>query len=115
MEGNRTLSINEETLNLVVSKLKKIQHSSEDKIVSSQITSILDIFEDITKSKEPCLEDLIYKSMLEAKKDDPDLYFNLYMLYRKIQNEKISKDEAKNVFETYMKIRNFDKLCSNRY
>jgi hypothetical protein len=115
MEGNRTLSINEDTLNLVVSKLKKIQLSSEDKIVSSQINCILDIFEDIINSNRLSLKDLIRKVMQEVKKDDPELHFNLYMLNRKIENEKISEDEAKNIFETYMKIRNFDKLLSNRY
>lgn len=115
MENTRTFSISEKTVDLVISKLKAIQLSSEDNTVLTQVNHILDIFENITKPKEACLKDIIYKTMQEVKNDDPDLHFNLYMLYRKIEDVKISEEDAKDIFETYMKMRQFDKILCKRY
>ncbi len=48
--------------------------------------------------------------MKETKNTNPDLSSKLYILYRKYVSNKIKEEEAREIYETYIVMENFERI-----
>ncbi|MFX0548798.1 hypothetical protein ACOAKC_05615 [Hathewaya histolytica] len=98
-----------DTVKKIKSILEEIKILSQDKPVMDKLEEINCILENnnivhnenSSKDEEEKLLDLIYNKMKSTK--DKDLNVKLYMLYRKLEDEKISNEEARELYEVYIK------------
>lgn len=104
MEKNM-IHISEENLQKIVAELEEIKNLSPDDVVKFRIDNLITtISRKIDPSKNEDLGDIIYKKMKEAVTNNPDLHVKLYMLYRNLTAGKISEEEAKEMYETYLQM-----------
>lgn len=99
-----SVNVKKKTVKRVLDQLNNILLISKDEAVNDKINEvILTINEEVeAKLKEEIvIEDLIYKKMKEIKTRDEGLHFKLYMLYRKLQDGKISEEDAKRTYKSY--------------
>jgi len=72
-------------------------------------SELLNLLEDKPMIKVNSLYEMIEDKMKETKYTNSELNVNLYLLYRKLIDEKISEKEALDTFEMYMKEEEFNK------
>ena len=104
VESNSIL-INKDILEKVkadVNKIKILSNEEEIKGIADEILSILEK-RDLTTGKK-IVEMTILDRIKQKMKDttDKDLNVKLYILYRKLEDKKISEDEALRLFEIYV-------------
>lgn len=104
IESNSIL-INKDILEKVktdVNKIKILSNEEEIKGIADEILSILEK-RDFTTGKK-IVEMTILDRIKQKMKDttDKDLNVKLYILYRKLEDKKISEDEALRLFEIYV-------------
>lgn len=93
--------VNKDSLEKIQIKLKGLKIRVQDKEIQSLVSDILELLDGELKSKDISLEDIIYNEMNETKHSNPDLHFKLYMLYRKLSDGKMDKDEALKAYKAY--------------
>jgi hypothetical protein len=86
--------VNKDALDKIKTKLKGLKVSVEDKNAKSIIDEILKIFEDEIFNDNFSLEKIIKDKMAETKISNPDQNFKLYMLHRRLTDNKITQEEA---------------------
>ncbi|AWZ48116.1 hypothetical protein C3495_04495 [Clostridiaceae bacterium 14S0207] len=104
VESNSIL-INKDILEKVktdVNKIKILSNEEEIKVIADEILLILEK-RDLTTGKK-IVEMTILDRIKQKMKDttDKDLNVKLYILYRKLEDKKISEDEALRLFEIYV-------------
>lgn len=88
-----------EKIKLVLNDIKLLSSEENIKKKAEKLLKILN--GESKKNRTISLEEEIYKKMKQTP--DNELNVKLYMLYRKLQNGKISENEALRVFEMYCK------------
>ncbi|AVQ37308.1 hypothetical protein PZQ55_001566 [Clostridium botulinum] len=112
MKNNGNNIMVEETLiRKMLSELKDIQTLSSERLLQQKIDLLIKYMENIVKYKndEP-FEDTIYKKMKEVRLDNPELNSKLYILYRKLSDGKITEEDARILYDVYIKSQAYDKL-----
>lgn len=93
-----------DTMKKVKAGLAEIKILSEDDEIKNKAEELIQLLEKqqkIAKQKGETLIETIYNKMKSTR--DKDLNVKLYMLYRKLEDDKISEDEALKLFEIFTK------------
>lgn len=92
--------VHEDSVQKLVVGLREIKLMSDLLSIRKKANELLKIFEEEKKKEdETPLDEIIYKKMKETT--DGELNVKLYMLYRKLQDGKVSEREARRLFELY--------------
>lgn len=98
-----------EILQKVKAGLREIIVLSDDKSLRKKADELLKLLEEKPLIKVNTLYNMLEEKMKETKYSNSELNVNLYLLYRKLIDEKISEKEALDTFERYMKEEEFNK------
>lgn len=107
--GEEKILVNKETLTKIQSRATGIKLISKDKQVIKEAQDILEMIDKELQDNSLSLIEKINKKMKETKLSDPELNANLYILYRKLSDGKISEQDASELFERYVDLQPFDK------
>ncbi|KOA21357.1 hypothetical protein CLHOM_00280 [Clostridium homopropionicum DSM 5847] len=108
---NNNVSINMKTIEKIINELKEIQNLTPEDAVKYRVNNLIEILAEVTNfNSEESIEDIIYLKMKEAMSKNPDLHVKLYMLYRGLNDGKISKEEAKEMYQNYVQMYPFDSM-----
>lgn len=103
------LLVNQEVVTKIQSRAMAIKLTSKDRQVIKEAEEILEIIEKILKDNTLTLNEKIEKKMKDTKFSDPEMNANLYILYRKLSDGKISPKDAEALFQLYINTEPFDK------
>lgn len=106
---NEKISLNVETFRKIKTSLTNIKLLSNDKYVKKEADELLKLIESDLKFSEVSIADMIYDKMKETKRSNPDLSADLYILYRKLTDSKITESEALEAFQLSVQMEPFDK------
>ncbi|KRU25386.1 hypothetical protein VT91_22660 [Clostridium sporogenes] len=108
---DKCLEISKESVKKILSSLNEIKILCADKELKKKVEGIICVAnEEIASKIEPSLKELIYDKMKETKNTNPDLSSKLYILYRKYVDNKIKEEEAREIYETYIVMENFERI-----
>jgi len=96
-------------LQKVKSGIREIIVLSEDRNLRKKADELLNLLENKPVVKIDSLYEMIEEKMKETKYSNSQLNVSLYLLYRKLVDQKISEKEALDTFERYMKEEEFNK------
>lgn len=91
-----------ETVETLQTKLRILKITSTETAVKSKVEEILNIIDSEIQEKNKSIEEIIYEKMNETKVNNKELNVKLYMLYRKLLDEKITKEDAVRLYEIYV-------------
>lgn len=84
-------------------KLNIIKLIVEDPYAKEKVEEVLTIInKDKTNDEAVSIEELIYNKMKETKSTNPEMNADLYVIYRKLQEEKIDPAEAMRLYKIYI-------------
>jgi len=89
--------------------IREIMVLADDKNLRKKAGDLLNLLEDKPVVKIDSLYEMIQEKMKETRYSNSDLNVSLYLLYRKLIDEKITEKEALDTFEMYMKEEEFNK------
>lgn len=104
MDSSERIAVKKDSLEKMKVKLKMLKVSVEDKSAKSLIVEILEFLDNEIMFEKISVEQMIKDKMIETKVSNPDQHFKLYMLYRKLQDNKITQEEALREYEIYIKL-----------
>lgn len=107
--GEEKILVNKETLTKIQSRATAIKLIAKDKQIIKEAQDILEMIDKELDQNSLSLIEKINKKMKETKLSDPELNANLYILYRKLSDGKISEQDAAELFERYVDLQPFDK------
>lgn len=89
----------------ITSELKEMEILAVDGVVKIKIQKLLEYINSISKASDekPC-EEMLHEKMKESKIKNPELHIKLYVLYRDLQNDKVSEYDAKRMYEDYLQM-----------
>lgn len=102
MDSSDKVLVNKESLESIQIKLRGLKVSLDDKNAQSVIGEILEILDNELKIETISIEQIIHDKMNETKYLNHELHFKLYMLYRKVVENKITEEEAAKAYELYL-------------
>lgn len=94
MDTREKILVEKDRLEKMEVKIKGLRLIVEDKNAKYVIGEILELLDNELNVKHISVEDMIKNKMNETKLSNPDLHFKLYMLYRKLVDNKITEEEA---------------------
>ncbi|WP_446897161.1 hypothetical protein ACSVC9_09030 [Clostridium sp. LBM24168] len=109
MDNEDKVLISRQCIDRIVSGLKTIKISENNKMIKKQISDMLNMLESQLNYENLSLEDKILKKMKETKSSDPDMNANLYILYQNLVNGRISEEQALDRYNLYVKIEPYEK------
>lgn len=109
MANSDKINLNLDTMKKIKSGLTNIKLLSNDKYVKKEAEELIKIIDSELTLGEMSLEEMIHERMKEVKNSDPTLSADLYILYRKLVDGKISEREALELFESCVQMEPFDK------
>lgn len=104
MDSSDKIVVKKESLEKLKVKLKMLKVSVEDKNAKALVVEALEFLDNEIMIKDISLEEMIREKMIETKVSNPDQHFKFYMLYRKLQDNKITQEEALRDFEIYKRL-----------
>ncbi|MCR1933667.1 hypothetical protein ACQX0N_04250 [Clostridium tepidum] len=110
-KNSNNIIVEEVLIRKMLLELKDIQTLSSERLLQEKIDLLVKYMENILKYKndEP-FQDTIYKKMKEVRLDNPELNSKLYILYRKLSDGKISEEDARILYDVYIKSQVYDRL-----
>lgn len=112
--ANENVIITEELYSKIKATLKTIKVKSNDKDIVKEVEELLYEIGGEKNETTSSLAERIRQKMIEVKKIDADIHTDLYILYRKLVENKISEKEALEAFEMY-DITYYPKHNSNQF
>ncbi|WP_125152158.1 hypothetical protein [Clostridium rectalis] len=107
--GEDKIVLDKEILTKIQSRATAIKLISNDKQIIKEASEILSIIEEQFKVNSVSLLERINQKMKETKLSNPELNANLYILYRKLSDNKISEEDAAVLYDLYVSSEPFDK------
>ena len=101
MDTSEKILVEKYRLEKMQVKLKGLKLSVEDKNAKYVIGEILELLDTELNVKHISVENMIKDKMNETKLSNPDQHFKLYMLYRKLVDNKITEEEALKGYKLY--------------
>lgn len=109
--NEKKISIEVKLLKKMLTELKEVQALSVERLLQQKTETLIKYLENLLNEKEDIpFEDIIYKKMKEVKLQDPELNSKLYILYRKLSDGKISEEDARILYDVYIKTQIYDKI-----
>ncbi|KMT22626.1 hypothetical protein [Clostridium cylindrosporum] len=104
---NDNIVISKQTVKKILLELNNINLICDDNLIKDKVENIISLIKNSSDIDcEVSTLTKIYNKMQEIREVNEELHVRLYMLYRKLQDAKISEDEAQ---RTYIKlIRNLE-------
>lgn len=94
------IQIDKKSFDTIVNELNAVKLTTSDSNSRIIVDKILDIMKCCKEeSTLTSLKEKIEKKMAECKYKNPELSTSLYILLRKLEGEKISKEEANDTFQ----------------
>ena len=84
-------------------ELLDIGMSCSEYQVKEKLLNLIDLIENETSNNRMILIDMIYSKVRETKGKNSDLNARFYMLYRNLNEEKISVQEAQDMYDMYVR------------
>lgn len=106
MENDKYVSVEKELVKKILSELNVLVVMTDEKFTRDKLKDVITTLEGFMKEdeKESLIEGLLSKRMKEFKTKDPDLHFKFYMIYRKLQDGKITEEDATSFYKSYFGI-----------
>jgi hypothetical protein len=105
MKDDKIIAISVQDIQKIISELDIIQSICDDKLIKDKIEEVLSLVKSSTNIDfEKSISDVISDKMKDIRYTDEDTYFKLYMLYRKLEDGKISEGEAKLAYKMYARL-----------
>jgi len=99
MDVSEKIFVKKDSLGKILTKLRGLKVMAKDKEMQLTIDQILELLDDELKVKDISVEEMIRDKMDETKISNPEKHLKLYMLYRKLVENKITEEEALNIYE----------------
>lgn len=109
MDDEEKVLISKSCIQKIKLGLKTIRLNEKNKNLKKEASQMLDMIEQELTDDSESLEEKILDKMKETKNSDPDMNANLYILYRNLVNDKISQEQALQLYTMYIKIEPYDK------
>lgn len=103
------LLVNKDVLIKIQSRAIAIKLMAKDKQIIKEAEDMLEMIDKELKENSLSLLEKIDQKMKETKLTDAELNANLYILYRKLSDNKISEQDAAALFDMYVSSQSFDK------
>lgn len=103
MEINKSSSSLFNTLEKVYSDLDSIESASSIIEIRGKIKELISYIEEHALENPNIFNDVLLSKIKETHGVKPQLNSNLYILYRNLQQNKLSLKEAKKLYSTYLK------------
>ncbi len=95
----------EEMIEKITAELKEIEILACEQIIKIKVQKLLEYISSLNNSSsEKPFEEIIHEKMKESKIKNPELHIKLYVLYRDLQNDKVSEYDAKRRYEDYLQM-----------
>lgn len=102
MDNNDKILIDREILEKIKLRLEGLKLMASEKAVKKDLESILKIVTDELDSGNLSFKDILDDKIKESKYANPELNFKLYMLRRKLEDGKISEEDAAKAYDLYV-------------
>jgi hypothetical protein len=110
MSTDSKISISSDSFERIKSEVKMLSTICSDDVVKKKLLDLLNALNAITNTKDTMsIEDMIVKKLEETKRSDKDLNANLYILHQNLIRGKISEEDAKRIFEDYLRLAEYNK------
>lgn len=109
MSNDSKISISSDSFERIKSEIKLLSIICNDDVVKKRLVELLNQMSAITGSKDISLEEIIAEKLAETKRTDKELNANLYILYHNLIRGKISEEDAKRIFEEYLRVAEYNK------
>ncbi|GAA0746357.1 hypothetical protein [Clostridium oceanicum] len=108
---DKKISVKEGLLEKILSELNEVQTLSSERLLQEKVGILIKYIENLVENKDEIpFETIIYNKMREVRLKDPELNSKLYILYRKLSDKKISEEDARIMYDVYIKSQAFDKM-----
>lgn len=97
-------------LEKVQAKLKEIELLCIDCEAKEKIHNLIDFIEEETSENKTFLAEMIYNKVKETRGISPELNTYFYLLYRNLEQDKVSLEEAHRLYDMYVKEFEYYKL-----
>lgn len=105
-----TISISSAELEKIKSEIKTLSIICTDNVVRNRLEDLLNQINRFTGSKGTVgIEEMIAKKLEETKRSDKELNANLYILHQNLIRGRISEEDAKRLFEDYLRLAEYNK------
>lgn len=102
----KSVLIDREALELVKVKVSQMEKISQEPIIKEMAKEIIELLDKKNSNKEgeSFKEETLLEQMKRKMKStkDKDLNLKLYILYRKLEEKKISEEDALRLYEMYL-------------
>ena len=99
---SNNIIIKEKIVIKILKDLNDVLFTCEDENIKEKLnSSILELEKSLNGESRLEISELIYEKMKEFKEKDPDLHFKLYMIYRKLEDGKLSEEDAIHAYKSY--------------
>lgn len=102
MNIDEEVAFKKETVDKIQTKLRVIRLTTAEPAIKGKIEEILDIINNELNPDSMSIGEIIYNKMSESKAIDKELHVRLYMLYRKLLDDKISEEDAAKLYQLYV-------------
>lgn len=102
MDNNEKILINKEILEKIKGRLEGLRLMSSERDVKKELESLIKIFIEEIESEKLSFRELLSEKIRETKYSNPELNFKLYMLQRKLDDGKVSDEEALKAYDLYV-------------
>ncbi|MCY6370397.1 hypothetical protein [Clostridium ganghwense] len=97
--------IKDEMIEKIIQELKEIEIVAAEEIVKTKVQKLVEYINSVSEiKKEKAFKDILHEKMKESKIKNPELHIKLYMLYRDLQNGKVSEHDANRMYEDYLQM-----------
>lgn len=109
MANEDKILVDREVLGKIVVGLNNVKLISNDKFVKKEVEDLLKLLKDEMDEDKIPLQEIIYEKMIEFKRSNPETSADLYIIYRKLSDGKISEKDALTQFELYVQVDSYEK------
>jgi hypothetical protein len=103
MDDSKSKSSTLKVLEEVKNKLSEIELYCLDYTTKEKVHNLISFIEDETTNSKTVFADMIYDKVKETHGVSSELNINFYLLYRNLQQDKISLEAARRLYDMYVK------------
>lgn len=109
MSTESKISISSEDFERIRAEINMLSIICNDDVVKKRLIELLNHLNGITNSKDINIEEVIEKKLVETKRTDKELNASLYILHQNLIRGKITEEDAKRLFEDYLRLAEYNK------
>jgi phosphotransacetylase len=109
MSTESKISLSSDDFERIRAEINMLSIICTDDVVKKRLIELSNHLNEMTNSQNINIEEMIEKKLVETKRTDKDLNASLYILYQNLKREKISVEDAKRLFEDYLRLAEYNK------